>query len=159
LRLSLAAREALTDSMVERLATTGASAFELIDRLNEPRTSEAVHALVSRLTELHNVGALDTLFDLVMLLHAARNALTDNMVERLFAVSEQLLSTVSNEANVELLDNARAALDEAAEESAGAKSHGGLRAMLAMLANAETQQSLRFLLAFSDKLQKRTTGA
>ena len=84
-RLTLAAREALTDNMVERLATTGANALELLDRLNDPSTSAAVHTLIDRLTELHKVGALDTVCDLAHdCCTRLRNALTDNMVERLF---------------------------------------------------------------------------
>ena len=42
-RLSLAAREALTDGMVERLTTMGGNGLELLDRLNDPDTSAAVH--------------------------------------------------------------------------------------------------------------------
>ena len=69
-RLTLAAREALTDTMVERLAVTGANALELIDRLNDEGTSAALHALIDRLTELHKVGAIDTLCDTLMMVHA-----------------------------------------------------------------------------------------
>ena len=160
LQLSVAAREALTDQMIERMATTGASAFELIDRLNEQQTSEAVHALVDRVTALHKLGALDTLFDAVVLLHGARNALTDNMIERLFTFFEQMINTVGNEAMGELADNTRLALDEAVEETAGAPAgRGGLMAAMALLSNPETQRSLRFLLAFAQRLQKRSAGA
>jgi uncharacterized protein YjgD (DUF1641 family) len=159
LRFTVAAREALTDQMIERMATTGASAFELIDRLNEQQTSEAVHALIDRVTAMHKIGALDTLFDLVVLLHGARNALTDNMVERLFTFFEQMINTVGNEAMGELADNTRLALDEAAEEAAAGAGRGGLMAAMTLLSNPETQRSLRFLLAFAQKLQKRTTEA
>jgi uncharacterized protein YjgD (DUF1641 family) len=158
-RLTLAAREALTDNMVERLAMLGGNAMELLDRLNDPDTSAAVHSMVDRLTELHKVGALDTVCDLALTLHAVRNALTDNMVERLFTFFEQMINTVGNEAMGELADNTRLALDEAAEETAGAAPRGGLMAIMAMLSKPEAQRSLQFLLAFSDKLQKRTAGA
>ncbi len=47
-RLTLAAREALTDSMVERLAMLGGNALELLDRLNDPNTSAAVHTMIDR---------------------------------------------------------------------------------------------------------------
>ena len=96
-RLSLAAREALTNSMVERIATTGAAALELVDRLNDEQTSAAVHKVLDRLTEAHKLGALDTLFDLVTLLHAARDAATDNILDRLFTFFEQMINTVGNE--------------------------------------------------------------
>jgi uncharacterized protein YjgD (DUF1641 family) len=155
-RLSQAVREALTDAMVERLAVTGANALELVDRLNDPRTGEAVHAVIDRLTELHKVGALDTLFDTVMLLHAARNASTDNIVERLFTFVEQMINTVGNEAMGALADNTRQALDEAAEETARAAPRGGIMATLALLARSESQQTLSFLLRFGEKLQRRT---
>ncbi len=36
-RFTLAAREALTDAMVERIATTGAAALELLDRFKTSR--------------------------------------------------------------------------------------------------------------------------
>jgi len=158
-RLALAAREALTDSMVERLAVTGANALELVDRLNDENTSAALHALIDRLVELHKVGAIDTLCETVLMVHAVRNALTDNMVERLFAFFEQMINTVGNEAMGELAQNTRLAFEAAAEETAQAAPRGGLMAMLSMLSKPETQRSLAFLLAFGEKLQRGTTGA
>jgi uncharacterized protein YjgD (DUF1641 family) len=158
-RLVQATREALTDSMVERLAITFANAAEVVDRLNDEHVREAVQAAVDRLTELHKVGALDTLFDTVMLLHAARNASTDNIVERLFGFVEQMINTVGNEAMGTLADNARQSLDEAAEESARTRPRGGILATLSLLARPEWQRSLMFLLSFGEKLQRRTASA
>jgi uncharacterized protein YjgD (DUF1641 family) len=158
-RLAQATRDALTDAMVERLAVTGANALELLDRLNDERTSEALHAVIDRLTELHKVGALDTLFDTVVLLHAARNASTDSIIERLFTFFEQMINTVGNEAMGTLADNMRQALDEAAEETGRKASRGGIFATLSMLGRPEAQQSLMFLLSFGQKLQRRTIGA
>lgn len=155
-QLQIAAREALTDSMVERLATTGANAMELVDRLNDPATSAAIHHVIDRVTELHKVGALDSLFDLMALMHAARAAATDNIVERLFTFLEQMVNTVGNEAMGELAENTREALAEAAEESAKQPARGGFMGTVAMLSKPETQQSLAFLLAFSQKLAQRS---
>jgi uncharacterized protein YjgD (DUF1641 family) len=158
-RLTLAAREALTDSMVERLAMTGANALELLDRLNDERTASAIHAALDRLTELHKLGALDTMFQLVLVLHAMRNAATDNIVERLFGVAEQMLNTVGSESMCMLAENSRLALEEAAEEALKAPApKGGLFNTLAFLGKPETQRSLAFLLGFSQKLQQRTSG-
>jgi uncharacterized protein YjgD (DUF1641 family) len=155
-RLAQAAREALTDAMVERLAVTAGNSIELLDRLNDEGTREAVHMLVDRLGELHKAGALETLFDTVMLLHAARNAATDPIVERLFTFFEQMVNTVGNEAMGSLADNTRAALEEAAEEAARSTPRGGLFATLSLLARPEAQRSLGFLLNFGEKLQRRT---
>ena len=158
-RLMQAAQEALTDRMVERLAVTGTNALELLDRLNDERTSEALHRAIDRVTELHKVGALDTLFDVVMLIHAARNAATDNIVERLFVFFEQMVNTIGNEAMGSLADNARVALEEAAEESAQQRPRGGALAAISLLAKPETQRSLMFLLGFAERLQRRTAGS
>jgi uncharacterized protein YjgD (DUF1641 family) len=153
-RLTLAAREALTDSMVERLAMLGGNALELLDRFNDPDTSAAVHSMIDRVTELHKVGALDTVCDLALALHAMRSALTDNMVERLFTFVESMINTVGNEAMGELAENTRVALEEAAHETAHtAPSRGGVMAAMALLSKPETQRNLAFLLAFSSKLQ------
>ncbi len=156
-RLTLAAREALTDSMVERLAITGANAAEIIDRLNDESTRLAVHALIDRVTELHRVGALDTLFDLTALLHAARNASTDNIVERLFTFFEQMINTVGNESMGRIAENTREALEVAAAEAANVPAKGGLLAALALLSKPEAQQSLAFLLRFGENLRQKTT--
>jgi uncharacterized protein YjgD (DUF1641 family) len=158
-RLTLAAREALTDSMVERLAMLGGNAFELLDRLNDPNTSAAVHTMIDRLTELHKVGALDTICDLALTVHAMRSALTDSIVERLFMFAENMINTVGNEAIGELAENTRVALEEAAQETAkAAPPKGGVMSTLSLLGKPETQRSLAFLLAFSAKLQGRSSG-
>jgi uncharacterized protein YjgD (DUF1641 family) len=154
--LAQAVREALTDAIVERLAVTAGNALELLDRLNDPGTREALHRLVDRLGELHRTGALDTLFETVMLLHAARNAATDPIVERLFAFVEQM--TTGNEAMGALAENTRLALEEAAAEAARSTPRGGLLATLSLLARPETQRSLGFLLNFGEKLRVRAAG-
>ncbi|MGA8654324.1 MAG: hypothetical protein ACLP19_15165 [Xanthobacteraceae bacterium] len=157
-QLQTAAREALTDSMVERLAITGANALQLLDRLNDERTSDAINVLIDRVTELHRIGALNTLFDMVALLHAAREASTDNIIERLFGFVEQMINTVGNEAMATLASNTRQALDEAAAETAHTVPRGGLLATISMLSKPEAQRSLAFLLSFGEKLQRSSAG-
>ncbi len=115
--------------------------------------------MIDRLTELHKVGALDTVCDLALTLHAVRSALTDNMVERLFMFVESMINTVGNEAMGELAENTRLALEEAAQETAKAAApRGGVMQTLSLLSKPETQRSLAFLLAFSAKLQSRASG-
>jgi uncharacterized protein YjgD (DUF1641 family) len=156
-RLTLAVREALTDTMVERIAAASANAMALLDRFNDEATSEAVHSLIDRVTELHKLGALDTLFHIITLLHAARNATTDNIIERLFMFVESMVNTVGNEAMGELAENTRLSLEEAARDMAHATPpRGGMMATLSLLSKPETQKTLAFLLAFSERLQQRT---
>lgn len=157
-RLTLAGREALTDSMVERLATTAGNTLELADRLNDEGTRAALHCALDRLSELHKVGALDTLFDTVMFIHAIRNAATDNIVERLFDFFEQMINTIGSEEMGTLAQSAREALDEAADSAAKMTPRKGMMAALATLSQPEMQRSLAFLSAFANGLQQRTVG-
>lgn len=154
-RLVQAARDALTDTMVERLSVAGANALEVLDRLNDDDTRDAIHELLDNLTEMHRLGSLQTLFDLVALLHAARNASTDNIVERLFTFVEHMVNNLGNEDFATLCGNAQVAMEEAADETAAKPPSGGMLATLSMLSKPETQRSLQFLLAFGEKLQQR----
>ncbi|MBV1701836.1 MAG: hypothetical protein KGQ46_08460 [Hyphomicrobiales bacterium] len=156
-RTGVAIREALTDQMVERLATTGATGLELLDRLNDETTNAAVHSLIDRLTEVHRAGALDTAFDLIVAAHAVRNALTDQMVERLVGFVEHMVTNVANEDVGDLVTHARSAMAESAQEAANMPT-GGLMATISLLQKPETQRSLKFLLAFAGKMQDHATG-
>jgi uncharacterized protein YjgD (DUF1641 family) len=69
-----------------------------------------------------------------------------------------MINTVGNEAMGDLAENTRLAFEEAAADTAKAKPAGGIMGMLSMLSKPETQRSLAFLLAFSDRLQKRNAG-
>lgn len=154
-RLAKAASEALTDSMIERLGATGANLLEVVDRLNNEETRDAVHTVLRRLTELHRTGALNTLFDIVVLMHAVREASTDNIVERVFAFIEKMANTFASEDMAALADSTRHALQQATAQSAGAPAAGGLFATMSLLARPESQRSLQFLLNFGANLQQQ----
>lgn len=159
IRLAQAAQESLTDSMVERLTTTGATALEVVDRLNDEDTYDAVMSLIDKLTDLHRSGALDTLFETLTLLHGARSAVTDNMIERLFIFVEHMVNNLANEEVAGLVHNARCALEDAGDEIAGQdKPSGGLFSTIAMISKPENQQALQFMLSFVCKMKSRTTG-
>ncbi len=153
-RLLLALREALTDSMVERLAVTAGVAMEVVDRLNDEDTRDAVHTIIDRVTEFHRIGALDTLFETVLLMHAMRSAATDSIVERLFVFAEQMANTLGSEAMTALADDVLNSLDTAASETAKTPATGGLFSTLSMISKPETQQTLQFLLKFGDALRR-----
>jgi len=154
-QLIQASRDALTDSMVERLTVTGANAMEIVDRLNEEATRDAIHTALDRLTELHRIGALDTLFDLVGIVHASKSASTDVIVERLFMFVEQMMNTFGSDNLARLAEGATGAMEDAVKETADAKPTGGLFSTLSLLTKPESQKSLMFLLSLGDKLQKR----
>jgi uncharacterized protein YjgD (DUF1641 family) len=148
------AADALTDQMVERIAITVGNVAEIADRLNEPDTSEAVHALLDELTRLHKVGGLVSLFEVVHMINAARNATTDSIVERLAMFAEQMVTTVNVEENAYLFQAFATALTDAQKETAAQPTGGGLLSAMRLLSAPETQSSLRFLLAFAEGLQR-----
>jgi uncharacterized protein YjgD (DUF1641 family) len=157
-RLVQAASEAMTDSMVERISTTGANALEVVDRLNDKDTRDAIHSVIDKVTDLHRSGALDTLFDAVNTAHGARSALTDNMIERLFIFVEHMINNLANEEIAGMAHNAQRAMEDAVDEiSSRGEPRGGLMSMIAMLRRPETQKSLQYLLAFACKMQARST--
>ena len=158
LRLVQAAQEAMTDGMVERLTTTGGNALEVLDRLNDEDTKDAVINVIERLTEMNNSGALDTLFDTVILLHGMRSALTDSMVERLVIWAETMINNVANEDLAAFAGETVDAMHEAALETAKTRSSGGLMSTISMLSKPETQQAMQFLMTFACKMQKNATG-
>lgn len=155
-RLIQAARDSLNDTMVERLCTTGANALEVVDRLNDETTKDAVLGLIDRLGEMHRSGAMDTVFDLVALLHGARSAMTDSMIERLFVFVEHMMTNLATEEIATLAHNAKEAMQEAADELSARPKEGGMLATVRMLSKPETQRALTFLLAFACKMQKKS---
>jgi len=152
-RLIQAAQDSLTDPMIERLSVTAANGLEVVDRLNDEDTKDAVLAVVDRLTELHRTGALDTLFQLVALIHGAREAMTDNMVERLFAFFEHMVNNLANEEMADLAHNAKEAMHHASREASGHQAGGGLFSTISMLSKPESQQALQFLMAFACEMR------
>ena len=78
-RVIAAARDALSDEMVGRLATSASSTMELLDQVNRAGLGRAIPAL----TELVNNGALDRLAKLARVCGAPEDALTDEMIGRL----------------------------------------------------------------------------
>jgi uncharacterized protein YjgD (DUF1641 family) len=153
-QLAAAARGALTDQMVERLSSTGGNALEVLDRLNDEETRDAILTLIDELTALHRAGGIVKLFEMLHLFNALRHTLTDSMVERLAVFAEH---TVNNLASEEILDFARdatEALDTAREVTARNPGKGGMMDTLRLLSQPETQESIRFLVAFAGRLQR-----
>ncbi len=78
-RVIAAARDALSDEMVGRLASSASSTMELLDQVNRAGLGRAIPAL----TELVNNGDLDRLAKLARVYGASEDALTDEMIGRL----------------------------------------------------------------------------
>ena len=152
------AADALSDQMVERLATTAGNVAEIADRLNDPDTRDAVHTLLDELTRLHRSGGLVSLFELVHLLNVARNAMTDGMIERLASFGEHMVTNVANEETADLFQTFATALFDAQDRVKAQPARGGLLSAMRLMSAPETQASLSFLLAFAQGLQRGGHG-
>jgi uncharacterized protein YjgD (DUF1641 family) len=156
--LLTAAGDALTDSMVERLVQSLANSMEVLDRLNDEETRDAVHCVFDEVTALHRTGALKGVFETLQLLAAMRNALTDSMIERLAQFVEQMVTNVANEDMAELAASATEAFHSSVDEMANYQAPGGMIATLKMLGEPETQASLHFLVSMASKLKDKGTA-
>ncbi|HET9340946.1 MAG TPA: DUF1641 domain-containing protein [Casimicrobiaceae bacterium] len=106
-RVVAAARDALTDEMVARLASTAGDAVELMDQVNRAGLGRAIPPLA----QMVNDGDLERLAQVARLYHSAQDALTDEMVTRLSqAVGEGL--SLLDQVNRAGLDRAIPALAE-----------------------------------------------
>jgi len=160
-----AASDALTDEMVGRVTATAAEGMDLLDQVNRSGVGRALPALA----QLVENGDLDRLVALARTFGAAQDALTDEMVGRMAETMSESMSIVDrlNRAGPErlvgglerlagLLEGTIGALDAAKREvAAKPAAGGGLGGLWQLLRDPESQQSLRFLLAFAKEFRKR----
>ena len=157
LRVVGAATAALSDPMVDRLAALAGGLLEMADQLNRPETREALSYTLERLTDLHRVGATETVFALLETVHCARMAMTDPIINRLSGLAEHVISNLGNEEMVTLLGEVFAAVQDAVVATrARPQGEEGLFATLKLLTKPETQQTLRFVLTVAEKIQERS---
>ena len=160
-----AARDSLTDEMVGRLSATAAEGIDLIDQVNRSGVGRALPALA----QLVENGDLDRLVALARTFGAAQDAMTDEMVSRLAETAAESVSLVDrlNRAGLDrivgslerlgvLLEATMGALDAAKRDvAAQPPAGGGLGGMWQVLRDPDSQESLRFLVAFAREFRKR----
>jgi len=78
-RVVAAARDALTDEMVSRLATTAGDAIDMMDQVNRAGLARAIPALAQMVSN----GDLERLSQVARLYSSAQDSLTDEMIGRL----------------------------------------------------------------------------
>lgn len=149
------ARNAMCDSMVERLAVTAGNSLEVLDKLNDPDVQAGMSALLDGIGSLHRNGALETLLDTVQMIHAARRAASDSMIDRAFSFIEHMANNLGTEDLATLAHEAKGAMEDAIAECSIPAASPGLMGTVRMLSKPETQESLRFMLSFSCALRRR----
>ncbi|MDO8606400.1 MAG: DUF1641 domain-containing protein [Phaeospirillum sp.] len=154
-RLAQGVRDALSDSMVDRLTGTAGNALEVVDKLNEPDIRDGLSTLLDAVGTMHRTGALQTVIDAVYMLHAMRSAATDSMVDRAFAFIEHMANNLGTEDLATLAHEAKGALEDAIDSCNIPGGGGGLMGTMRMLSQKDTQEALRFMLSFSCAFKKR----
>jgi uncharacterized protein YjgD (DUF1641 family) len=153
-RLAEGFSNALSDSMVERLATTAACGLEVVDKINEPDVKDGVIALLDAVGSMHRTGVLQTVIDLVFMVHAARSAASDSMIDRVFTFIEHMANNLGTEDLATIAHEAKGAMEDALDEC-GQPNGGGMMGTLRMISKPETQEAMRFMIAFACSLRKR----
>ena len=123
--------------------------------LGEEGTSEALTDLISKINELHKTGGIETLFELVSLLHAMRSAASDKLVERILKAAGRTTDVLTDEQTLSLLEDVRDSIRFASMSEKG-KSLGFLSS-LKLLAKSESRQTIAFLIRFASELKNRTS--
>lgn len=106
-RLVAAARDALTDEMVGRVAATAADAADLLDQVNRAGLARAIPAIAQMVQN----GDLERLSQLARVYSSAQDSLTDEMVGRLSATIGEGMALM-DQVNRAGLDRAVPALAE-----------------------------------------------
>jgi uncharacterized protein YjgD (DUF1641 family) len=150
-----AAAAALTDSMVERLATTVSTGLEILDRVNNPDTRAALHRMIDGLTTMHTTGSLDMVFEAAQVIEAARAAMTDEMIERLYHTIEVMANNLATAEIAELARNTEMSLYDAARQCDSDKGPKSMVGLVRLLLRPETMQTLNLLLAFGNAMRHR----
>lgn len=154
-RLMQGVREALSDSMVERLTITAGNAMEVVDKFNEPDVKEGLMTLLDAVGNMQRTGVLQTVIDAVYMLHAMRSAATDSMIDRAFAFIEHMANNLGTEDLATLAHEAKGAMEDAIDSCNIPGGGGGMWGTMRMMSQKETQESMRFLLSFACSLKKR----
>ena len=150
-----AAAAALTNSMVERLATTVSTGLEILDRVNNPDTRAALHRVIDGLTTMHTTGSLDMVFEVAQVIEAGRAAMTDEMIERLYHTVEVMTNNLATPEIAELARNTEMSFYEAVRRCDSDKGPKSMVAMVRLLLKPETMQTLNLLLAFGNAMRHR----
>ena len=181
-RVIAAAKDAMTDEMVGRIAGSAADALDMMDQVGRSGLSKAI----PKLAEMVNNGDLDRLAQMARVYHAAQDALTDEMVGRLAGTMGEgmlLLDRVQRsgfirlvevlermEANgelerlatalpvllnrLEMISGLFACLETAASKSKEMPASGGIGSLWRIMTDEETVRSLQFLLQASQQMQE-----
>ncbi|HXZ47730.1 MAG TPA: DUF1641 domain-containing protein [Usitatibacter sp.] len=181
-----AAKDSVTDDMVNRLVESATQAMDLLDRVNRSGVSDALPAIA----EMVRTGDMERVARYARLAGAAEDAVTDDMIGRFATLAGEatmmvdrlntsgvtklidLLGQLNASGsldriaaklpalidNLELIENMLNCMAEASKEVKGApEPGGGLFALLAMMRDPENQKALQFFMAVGRRMRQSCT--
>src|SRR5450830_1609512 len=181
--VATAARDAMTDDIIGRVAGTAAEALHLVDQVNRSGLARAIPLLA----QMVDNGDLQRVVNLARIYGSAEDAMTEEMVGRLAEAASEGLSLLDrlNRGGagrlVEMLAKLEASgalervaallptfvdrldmvggllesMETAAKQAEAERTEGGLVSMYRMLTDARTQETLRFMLALGQHMHER----
>lgn len=181
--VAIAARDALTEDIIGRVAGSAAEALDLVDSINRSGLGRAI----PQLAQMVENGDLKRLVSLARLYGSAEDALTEDIVGRLAESASEGLSLLDRlnrggagrlvemlaqlEASgslervaallpafvdrLEMVGGLLESMEAAARQSEAEPAEGGMVSMWRMLADPRTQQTLRFMLALGQHMRER----
>ena len=124
--------------------------------LGEEGASEALTDVISKINELHKTGGMETLFELISLLHAMRSAASDKLVERTLQAAGRTTDVLTDEKTLSLIEDVRDSIRFASMSKGG--NPLGFLSSLKLLAKPEARQTISFMIRFACELEKRTNA-
>lgn len=181
--VAMAARDALTEDMIGRVAEAASGGLSLLDQIQRSGLEKALPTL----TRLVADGDIERLAQLARVYGAAQDALSDEMVGRLTEAVGEGLSLLDRlnrggagrlvemlaklEASgsleriavllptfvdrIEMVGGLLESMETAAQQAEAERTDGGVLAMYRMLTDARTQETLRFMLALGQNMHER----
>ena len=122
--------------------------------LGEEGASEGLTDLISKINELHKTGGMETLFELVSLIHAMKSAASDKLIERTLKAAGRTTDVLTDEKTLSLVEDVRDSIRSASMSKK--RKPLGFLSSLKLLARPESRQTIGFLISFAGELEKRT---
>lgn len=161
-------QDSLTDEMISRIASTVSDSAQLMDQIGRSGIDKAIPTIAG----LVENGDLERIAQLLRVLGAAQDAITDEMVERLMDMVSRAMTLIDRLSGTDLdkliavlpritalverleehniIDDLVDSLNVATTQvESNPPACGGIAGMWKMMRDPETQESIRFLLLVS----------
>ncbi len=95
-------QDSQTDAMIERMASIVEPLGTLANEVAKPEVFDALRESIAKISELHSSGALDALTQMASFAAAAKNSMTDSLIERSSETMGKLVEIADEAAKADL---------------------------------------------------------